>query len=254
MSTSSLPAEAATTASSLSLRGRVRTVRIADCVHYCAFAYGRGHFNPYQDYITGLAKGVPIEQLRERFIDFIRHYRPRDLGEALGVKTQASVPLWLLPWKTWRKLLQADGWRDSPDDCVDLLTYFSPQGLRASRFLDEWGWLEGAWRNISANGYRPEAHSYIHVFELRGERESRYVVTDGNHRLSALAALGVEEVRVLQPWFSTARRACARAWPLVLSGHVGAGDARRIFDAYFCGNRSPHRAAQPAELLPDLAA
>lgn len=238
-------------AASLIPGGRIRRIPIADCVHYCGFHYGRGHFNPYENYITGLARGVPVDELRAAFADFIRHYRPADLGQALGVVTERTVPLWHLPWKSWRKLFRPQGWCDSLDDVVDILTHFSGQGVLQSRIDEEYGWLEGAWRSISESGYQPEAHSYITVFELRSGSSKRYMVIDGNHRISALAALGVTDVLVFQPAWSGARRELAPFWPLVLSRHVGRRDALAIFDAYFDGNITPHRSQTSATIVHD---
>ena len=157
------------------LFSQLRTVAISDCVHYCGFRYGRGEFNPYENYVIGLAQGAPIEKLRGQFEHFLRHYRPRDLGEALGVKTEQSIPLWLLPWKSWRKLKQPGGWRDSLHDIIDIITHFSPLGIQRFRILEEYTWLEAAWRNIHTDGYRPDLHSHISVFELHDGTSSRYL-------------------------------------------------------------------------------
>lgn len=227
----------------------IREVAITDCVHYCGFRYGRNEFNPYENYITGLAEGRAIYELRERFIDFIRYYRPRDIGEALGVTTKTSVPLWLLPWKSWLKLYCPGGWQESVENVVDILTYFSPRGVEWHRIEMEFGWLERAWRTISHDGYLPEQYGYIEVFELRASAASRFLVIDGNHRLSALHALGKERVLVRQPRLFRATRSRARFWPLVLSGHIPYHDALAIFDGYFLGNQTPYRAATPAPIL-----
>lgn len=230
---------------------RILSVPIANCVHHAGFRYGRGEVNPYENYVVGLSRDVPVQRLRNDFEELIRHYRPRDLAEAVGVVTRESIPAWLMPWKSWRKLRQPGAWRESPDDILDILTYFCPQGIRRSRFNEEYGWLESAWKNITQTGYQPEQYSYITVFELRGDSESRFIVLDGNHRLSALAATGVKTVEVKQPAWSRASRRQARFWPLVLTGHIRLDDAHRIFDAYFAGNTSPFRSDFPADVLED---
>lgn len=227
----------------------LRRIRIDDCVHYCGFAYGQQRFNPYENYILGLSRQQPPQVLQAQFETFIQHYRPRDLATALGTSTQQPVRLWHLPWKSWRKLWRREGWCENPEQVIDILTHFCEQGVRRSRLREEYLWLEQAWQRISREGYRPDEHSYISVFELRGASKSRYIVVDGNHRLSALAALGHSEVLVRQPWGACARRAHAPFWPLVLSGHVVRQDALKLFDAYFTGNDHPQRASLPARWL-----
>lgn len=245
------PTDSATTGMTPTFLPQLRTIDIADCVHPCGFRYGRGEFNPYENYVVGLARGEPLQALRDRFTDFLVHYRPRDLGEALGVRTSRPIPMWLLPWKSWLKLGQQGAWRDSPDDVVDLLSYFSGRGIRKKRIEEEFSWLERAWRAIRDHGYQPRQHTFVCVHELRGSEGSRFIVTDGNHRLSAMAALGLREVQVRQPALFCSRRARAQWWPLVLSRHVTMPDALALFDAYFDGNAVPIRAAAPADLLED---
>jgi hypothetical protein len=230
---------------------RVREIPIAKCVHYDGFRYGRNELNPYENYITGLSRGADIGELRMRFSDFLQHYRPVTLGDALGVATRRPVPLWLLPWKSWRKLFRPGGWQESPVDIPDILTHFSPAGIPLSMLEREYFWLERAWASIESNGYIPERHSYIDVFELRGESDSRFIVVDGNHRLSALAALGHETVVVRQGYLSCARRRLSRFWPLVLSGHVSVDDACTLFDAYFYGGERA-RSENAAPILQGL--
>lgn len=227
----------------------IREVAIADCVHFCGFRYGRNEFNPYENYIQELADGEPKAQIRERFIDFICHYRPRSLGEALGVATSKPVPLWWLPWKSWLKLLRPGGWQDSITDVLDILTYFTPIGVEWDRIEEEFFWLERALKTMRNPGYQPERFGYISVFELRGNDVSRFLVVDGNHRLGALSALGHQRVMVRQRPLHCASRKHAQFWPLVLSGHVHYRDALAIFDAYLAGNHNPHRAHEPAPLL-----
>jgi hypothetical protein len=227
----------------------IREVAIADCVHFCGFRYGRDEFNPYENYIRGLVAGKTLAQVRERFVDFVRYYRPRNLGEALGVATTKQVPLWWLPWKSWLKLMQPGAWQESTDDVLDILTYFSPRGIEWSRIEEEFFWMERALRTMSKPGYQPEKFGYIDVFELRGNESSRFLVIDGNHRLSALYATGQQRALVRQRPFHLANRKHAWLWPLVLSKHVAHRDALSIFDAYFAGNHNPCRAKLPAPLL-----
>lgn len=229
----------------------MREVRIADCVHPCAFRYGREEFNPYENYVSGLARGTPLVELRRRFVDFLRHYRPADLGEALGVRLSHPVPLWHLPWKSWRKLARPGGWSASLAEVLDLFTYFSPQGIRWSRIAEEFHWMQRSWRSICSEGYRPERYGYIEVFELVDTDASSFLVVDGNHRLAALHAAGASTVLVRRPALHAARRRWARFWPLVLTRHVRLDDAYRIFDAYRNGNAHVHCSSEPAALLDD---
>jgi hypothetical protein len=227
---------------------RVRTVSVRDCVHYCGFRYGRDEFNPYEQYVRGLLSGAPRAALREDLRDFLVHFRPKNLGEALSVPLEHAPPLWQLPWRRLGALTPR-GWRATAAEIPDVLTHFSDQGVPEQRILEEYGLLEGAWDAIRRDGYQPRQHSFIRVFELQGEIRSAYLVADGNHRLSCLGAMGQTEVDVILAPARTARRRRSASWPAVRGGQIGEADALRIFDAYFRGNPLPHRAPVPATVI-----
>ena len=228
---------------------RVRLVPVRDCVHYCGFRYGRKEFNPYEKYVAGLMTGASRENIRMELRNFLLHFRPRDLGEALSVPLQRAPPLWQLPWRRPHAGTPR-GWRATAAEIPDVLTHFSDQGVPERRILDEYEWLEGAWAAISRKGYRPELHSYIRVFELRGAERSAYLVADGNHRLSCVAVMGLSLVPVILAPLRRAVRADSARWPAVRDGHISEVDALRIFDAYFHGNHHPCRSQIPAEIFP----
>ncbi len=225
-----------------------RVVKIADCVHFCAYRYGRGELNPYERYALDLAAGSPLEAARERFVDYLRHFRPRHLGDALGVRLLREYPLWALPWRTPRQVARNPGWHLSARHVVDVMTYFSDAGIPEAVLQREYRWHEEAFDSMRRVGYRPLEYTYITARELRGERPT-YLVTDGNHRLSALSALGSTEVEIQLPLTTTIHRSRVDRWPLVRSGIMERGDALRVFDAYLDGHRAPARAHAPARIV-----
>ncbi|MDB4973975.1 MAG: hypothetical protein JWN48_2316 [Myxococcaceae bacterium] len=227
-----------------------REVAIRDCVHFCGFRYGRGELNPYEQYQKGLASGLPRDEVRARFVDFLRHYRPRTLGDALGLSLSRDYPLWCLPWKSPLARLRRGAWVESPRQVVDVMTHFSARGIPAVLVELEHRWHERAFSRMSLEGYRPNAFSYARVLVLQGPTRASYLLTDGNHRISALSALGVERVMASAIRGQAVHRAHAARWPLVRLGMVALSDALAIFDVYQSGNRAPARAAMPAPLVP----
>lgn len=219
-------------------------------MHFCAFRYGRDEFNPYEQYATGLARGIPITRLRNEFIDFLLHYRPKHLGQALGIELSKPLPLWWLPWRAARVTGDTTAWRKSPEEVPDLLTYFCEEGIPRARIEQEFFWLERAHARIRDQGYRPRRHGFIRCLELSEGESKRYLVTDGNHRLAALHGLGSTRVSVEVGRFNPVRLERRANWPLVKQGSVGADDAHAVFQAYRRGNRQPYREHVPARLLP----
>lgn len=227
---------------------RKRTVAIADCVHFCAYRYGRGETNPYEQYAKDLAGSLPLQAARERFVEYVRGYRPRHLGEALGVALSRPYPLWFLPWRTPDQARQSPGWSSSARSVVDVMTHFSDEGIPKSLVQKEFAWHESAFASIAEKGYAPQRYGYIWARELRGKR-SAYLMADGNHRLSALAALGNMEVVIKLPPGTAVVRERVYEWPLVRAALMTQEDALAVFDAYLDGNVSPARSERLATVV-----
>jgi hypothetical protein len=232
---------------------RTEMVPVGSCVHYGAFRYGRGEFNPYENYVVALAHGEPMNVARERFVDFLRYYRPRHFGEALGISLSREYPLWHYPWLPERRDLPAatKGWAEAPNDVPDILTHFSARGILRARIEEEFLWLERAFYSIREHGYHPDRFAgHIEARKLvAANKEARYLIMDGNHRLSALAALGHATVVVRYRWRMTVQEHALARWPQILDGGYLPEDARRVFQAYFEGNRHPRTTAVAAPVL-----
>lgn len=227
---------------------RVETVAVADCVHFAGFRYGRNEINPYENYVAALVRGEAVESARTCFIEFLQHYRPRHLGEALRVELERSYPLWYYPWS---RRLPGPGWRDDPAQVPDIITYFSERGILRSRIEEEFRWLEQCLDSIRRNGYQPVRFSGDPKTRrlVAADGRVRHIVHDGNHRLAVLAALGVRKVPVRWVSLMTVHESDLLKWPGVVANGFTIDDARKIFRAYFTGNKVARTTAQPADLI-----
>lgn len=236
---------------SLSARLATRSlVPVNRCVHFCAYRYGRNEPNPYEQFAQGLAAGKPLDEVRSTYVDFLRRYQPLNLAQALGIQLSREYPLWFLPWRVPAQVLSNPGWVVSPSDVIDVMTYFSHGGIPRTLIDKEFSWSENAFRAISEHGYQPERFSYISVRELRRGHESSYLVIDGNHRISAISALGQRAVTVRKLIGQTVERERSDRWPLVRAGLMSQVDALSVFDGYFDGNLQPFQLSTPAEIFP----
>lgn len=224
------------------------TVPISQCVHYGAFRYGRDEMHPYETFGRMLVKEGDRAGARAWFVDFIRHYRPRHLGEALGVTLAAEHGLWHFPWD--RQLPADAGWFDDPLGFPDIVTQFCAEGILWFRIEQEFFWLERALYSIRRHGWQPARGGPLQARRLvRADGTAAYLILDGNHRISALAALGHESVEVEYLAHATVEESKLEAWPQVRRGTFSPADARAIFGAYFAGNPRVRTTAQPAPLL-----
>ncbi|HEY4246047.1 MAG TPA: hypothetical protein VGM64_04270 [Lacunisphaera sp.] len=231
---------------------RREEIPISSCVHYCGFRYGRGEFNPYENYVIALSNGESLQQVRERFEDFLQHYRPENFGEALGISLTRAYPMWEFPWfpRSVRSC-EKGGWFNSPSDVPDIITHFSKAGISRHRIDEEFSWLERAYFSIREVGYQPSRFAgHISALKLiNDDGDSRYLILDGNHRMSALVALGISRVTVAYRIHMTVRVSRYAKWPQVVAGFYSKEDARRVFEVYFLGNLSPRTTENAAPII-----
>ena len=230
-------------------RTELLTVPIDRCRHYNGYRYGTSAFNPYENYIVGRHRGVDPAMLRDRFEDFLRYFRPRDLGELLQVPLSRQVPMWVLPWDAHAPIRPNGGWLDDPATVVDIMTHYCEQGILRSKIDREYFWLEGAYDTIATMGYQPRRFSYITVFELRDGDESVFIVKDGNHRLGSLVAFGHTQVLVARDTCDIIDVSRHARWPHVVSGLYSPADAVALFRKYFTGVDGFSRSPRPATIL-----
>lgn len=235
------------------LLGQSVVVPVDRCVHYCAFRYGHGEPHPYERYALALARGEDLAAARAAFADFLRHYRPRDFGAALGVTLSRAYALWDFPWV--RGGPERAAWVDDPDDAPDIITHFSERGILRFRLEQEFFWAERLHYSLRRFGFQPErADRPIEVRTLlAADGATSHLLLDGNHRLAALVARGAKEVPVRQLARQVVRETELAAWPRVADGTYAPEDARRIFRAYFAGNSTPRTTEVPAPMIPDFS-
>lgn len=227
----------------------ILAVPISQCRHYCAFKYGSGSFNPYENYVVGLHEGVPLVELRRRFEDFLMYFRPRNFGEVFGIELSKHIPLWVYPWQHGKSFDPQKGWLSNLDKVPDIITHFCDQGIKRSRIEEEYFWLERAYAIISTNGYQPYNHTFIESIELNTGNKRVYILTDGNHRASALAALGHGEVMIKVTQSIRWNGENHKQWPQVRLGTYTEQDANDLFNIYFVGVNGFRRSGQRAKII-----
>lgn len=206
------------------------SVQISSCRHYRGWRYGCFGNNLYEDYIVGIIKGESKASLRKQFLRRIVAIRGETMSDLLGIQTSRIYPPWVYPW-SW-KSVYAKYKPVFAKDNPDIVCHTSPDGFFASHLDREFAWCEGAMETIRQNGYQPKDFSYVKVLRLVGHNGLlSHIVLDGNHRISVLAALDVQNIEV-----TVCSSVCIKNlkfWPGVIAGRYALSDAAAIFDRYF---------------------
>ncbi len=210
----------------------IQDIPVKECVHFRGFRYGGFGNNIYEDYILGLANNIKITQLRSVFTKRVLAYRGNDFSSALNIKLSRKYTPWIYPW-TLRALRKSPFQNYSPAENPDIICHYSPEGILTSHINREFFWLERAYKAISSGGYKPESYGYINLACLSNKTEKRYLALDGNHRLSAVHALGISKIKanVIYPFLWNKRM--SKIWPGVISNNFSHEDAITIFERYF---------------------
>jgi hypothetical protein len=220
------------------------------CVHYCGFRYGGQEYNPYETYQIEFQQGRPIQEVRRHFIEFLKFYRPRHMGEALGAPLSRKYALWVYPWRNidprqWEKY----GWSSTLNAYPDILTHFCEEGISSFRIEEEFFWLERILWSISRQGYQPAKYPHADAWELHADDGARaYLLLDGNHRAGALTAIGCSKTLVVS-CSAVIKEQDVEAWPAVRKGQMNREDALALFRAYFRGKPLWARSESPAPIL-----
>lgn len=209
----------------------IQLIPVDKCIHYRGFRYGGFGNNIYEDYIIGLATGANLRQLRGQFLRRILAFSGLDFASILNVRLERKYPPWIFPWSlsSIRKLNFSFY---LPASNPDIVCHYSREGVLVSHVNREFLWLERAYAAM-ISGYKPESFGYITVLCMKRDDQNRYLVVDGNHRLSTLYSLGVKSVAAKVKISLLTRSSASRFWPGVLSGRYKHEDARAIFNRYF---------------------
>ncbi len=98
--------------------------------------------------------------------------------------------------------------------------------------------------SIADNGYRPASiKSHVHAKVLRANGRQVFVISSGQHRAAALAALGYTRIPVHVSPNSVFDRNSVAQWPAVASGALTQAQALEVFDRVFAGEQPPGVAA-----------
>lgn len=214
----------------------IHSIPVSACRHYRGWRYGGFGNNLYEDYIFGIENGASISDLRLTFSRRIFGIRGHNMGELLGIALSKTYVPWIYPW-SWNSAFEHRKEFLAAQN-PDIVCHTSPDGILSSHINREFQWCETALSSIKKFGYKPEAYGFIRVLRLIGNKnDASYLVIDGNHRLSALVAIGIPHTNAFVA--GTIRLDHLWRWPGVMLRKFQKEDARAIFQRYFAAENTP---------------
>lgn len=174
--------------------------------------------------------GKTSVSLRTPVFNFHKNFCPATTGEALGLRLENDLPLFVYPWGVF-------GTGAMSTEKKVLVSRFC--GPSTSEFIHQEEERIVSLKDLLVrDGYAPSRYpnSYIQgVWLVSKSHDRRFVVLQGNHRMAILSYLGYSKVEVRSDMFNV-RKVCevdAKTWPLVKAGIISEDEAIKIFRAFF---------------------
>lgn len=198
----------------------------------------------------GLEKSDVLDVMQESLRRYYEQVRPQSATHWLGLESTnelSNTPPWgaVFPWRartidSYRKAYEEAAWAENR--AVGREVGITDGWLFCGPVSDEKIRIEAerilyVLRRIRANGYQrsDEGDGDVKATALINERhEWRWLITAGNHRASAAAALGMKSIPIRVNLVIS--RADVNYWKHVTDGLYNPEDALYVFDNFFNGD------------------
>lgn len=233
-------------------RSTIFEVELARCVdlYGAGFVGDRHHF---VEVLQQYAENPELQYEDSVLKDYYDHFKPRNLEEGLFAQKGRAYKLragWIgFPW-FWNKERKAIFSKKLGETRPGGNHHFGPNTEKFG--AAEFGRLLPLYEILKKESYHPELFfdGYISGYMLVKGDDYRFVVTEGQHRVACLAALGYEKIRcrfTQQPQYPrVVVWRDVKKWPQVANGAFGINLALKIFDRFFARGVGRERMETPA--------
>ncbi|NLJ57131.1 MAG: hypothetical protein GX334_08840, partial [Firmicutes bacterium] len=209
----------------------------------CTDMHGAGYVNDWHHFVEVLKdyQGNPALQYSDSVLKgYYERFCPKNQEEALFVRRGRASQLrpgWIgYPWY-WDKSKKVIFEREPGETRPGGNHHFGPSTDKFGRA--EFGRLVHLYNLLKQQGYHPELFSdgYISGYLLLKGSDYRFVVSEGQHRIACLAALGYEKIRcrfTQKPEYPrTVVFRDVKKWPQVANGVYSRNLALKVFERFF---------------------
>ncbi len=202
---------------------------LKDCRTIFGAGFGVGQWHHLVETFREIEKQNELNYKNTSLYKFLKNFRPKSICDLVTCSDGTKLPLFQYPWGSFNTF---DGKKDP------LKSRFC--GPSEDSFIEEeFHRSIRLFKDLKKSGYRPLSPNNDYVSgsileKLNGEKI--FVVLQGNHRLAALAALGITEVEIrlypsiVKPFI---REKDVLSWNRVKSGDCSVEDSLRIFNWFF---------------------
>ncbi len=222
-------------------RSTIVEVDISKCCDKYSFSYSDDGFHPFVAILKQYQKNPSITYDNSILKKYYETFQPKNLFEGLFHSEHQVAPMlkrgWIgYPW-LWNETLRVIV-EDNPGETRPGGNHFF--GPNTNEFgVGEMGRLTTSYNMLDKVGYLPElfADGYVTGYMLKYKQDYRFVVTEGQHRIAALAALGYKYIKCRFSESDEYPRIVdfkdIKKWPQVKNGTYSRKLAEKVFLKFF---------------------
>ncbi|WNF36578.1 hypothetical protein RJD24_19490 [Bacillaceae bacterium IKA-2] len=224
-----------------SSRSTIVEVDISKCCDKYGFSYNEEGFHPFVETIKQYRENKNVTYDASVLKKFYQLFKPRNLSEAFFYNEDQALSLlkkgWVgYPW-LWNEKLRVIV-EDNPGETRPGGNHFF--GPNTDKFgIAEMGRLTTSCEMLDNIGYLPElfADGYVTGYMLKYKDDYRFIITEGQHRIAAIAALGYKKIECRFSQSDQYPRIVdfkdVKKWPQVKNGTYSRKSAEKVFMRFF---------------------
>ena len=167
---------------------KIRLINLDQIVTIFGQGFTPGCNHPLVETIKAYKNNPKIKYTKTKLYTFHKNFAPKNTNEALGIKSKTTLPIFKYPWGYFR--LNA---RKKSQITSGFCGPSSDQLIS-----NEFNKIISLYNDIKDNGYKTITKRSIigGTFLIKNNGKKKFVVLQGNHRISVLSVLGQKKVLV----------------------------------------------------------
>lgn len=216
----------------------VLEVDIEKCLDKYGFSYHDSGFHPFTAVTKELAANSDLSYNESVLKRYYELFQPKDLLTMLDLKHNKKYKDgWIgYPW-LWNEKKRVKKAPTQGETRPGGNHFFGPNTDNFGN--DELNRLKHNLENVKEIGYLPElfADGFISGYLLKNKHDYRFIVTEGQHRMAVLAALGYSKIRVrynpAEEYPTVVELKHVKKWPQVRNNAYTKKEAELLFEHFF---------------------
>ncbi len=210
---------------------RTRLINVDQAVTIFGRQFNKEGFHPIVKTIKEYQRNEDISVENTSLYRYHNKFTPEDMCQAFGYdSSMCDLPLYVFPWGKFRL-----GCNKLKDRLKSRFCGPTELGQIQKQYND----TINLYKSIKKSGHQVVRHKSVigGTYIINKNNDKRFIVLQGNHRMSVLSALGYDKVLVytMDGYLKKIEESKIDSWKEVLRGNCGKDLALKIFNSFYNG-------------------